>query len=149
MHHLCVSAIKNLFSLNACMTLFIILQEIFASTWPHFSCALVNSLVWFQTFLVWLNYCSSPSRKPARDMYKKVHCTHQWASLKESRMTESWKDWDVTQTVSLQSINSLIDIALASMFEGEKAVPFRPWRLDRMLHQMTLERTRLDVFLLP
>lgn len=38
---------------------------------------------------------------------------------------ESWKDWDVTRTVSLQSINGLIDIPWAAMFQGERKLIFQ------------------------
>lgn len=64
----------------------------------------------------WLSYCSSPSRKDKDIAYSSALSPHQRARVATGGANRSWKDWDVTQSVSPQSINSLIDIPAAPVF---------------------------------
>lgn len=61
--------------------------------------------------------CSSASRKAKakHTAYCSPLCPHRRARV-AGGASRSWKDWDVTQSVSPQSINSLIDIPGAPVF---------------------------------
>lgn len=63
--------------------------------------------------------------KPATAMHVMIHCTRQQARVEVSSESVCRKDWDVTPTVSLQSIKGLIDIPWASVFQGERKTYFQ------------------------